>query len=147
MPDHQAHRSIVGGEERVFLVPEVLVEGAPRYPRPGTDPSPAQLRVATPGCGPGDRGQDAFPLVGGDEAAHQPVPAAGQLIRPAPGVTRALGLAAACPRWLSHCHPLRSRGRRWLPAAFPRAFIVYDIVPGNWDLNACAHVSAVQGID
>ena len=96
------HHGVVGGHERVFFVLEVLVEGAPGHPRAGGDRFYAHLRVAPLGGGRQDCGQDAFPLVGGDGAGQQPVPAAGQLIRPAPGGIPAPGLVAACFRWVGH---------------------------------------------
>lgn len=89
---------------------EMLIKGAPRYSGPCGDRFHAHLNVAQLGRGLGDRGQDAFPLVGRDETGQQPVPAARQLMRGTPGLAGPAAPAAAGLVWLSHGH-LAADGR------------------------------------
>ncbi len=126
MPGHLVHPGIVGSKECILFAPEVLIESAPRHPCPYDDRLHAHLRIAELGCGIGDRGQNAFTLVGGDEAAQQPVPAAGQLIRPADRTVGTPGLATAPFCWLPHGHLAIWRPPSVLSRS-PVVLIVYDL--------------------
>jgi len=81
LPGLLSHDRIVGGQEGVFLVLEVLVERLSGHAGPRDDRFHAHLRVTQFGYGRADGGHDALALVGGDEAGQQSVSPAGKLMR------------------------------------------------------------------
>ena len=71
---------VVGGEEGVVLVLEVLVEGAPRDAGGHDDALDGHLGVAGGAYDVGHRGEDPLTLVLRHERARQPMSSRGQLI-------------------------------------------------------------------